>query len=67
MTNRCENGLGRSNLAVLRRFVSESDAATATEYAVMLALVLVVIITTVATLGTTVSTEYEEANTALFA
>lgn len=50
----------------LKRLLIETDGPTATEYAVMLALVLAVVITAVATLGTTVNNEYVEANTALF-
>lgn len=47
-------------------FLSEEKAATATEYAVMLALILVVIIASVTVLGQTLSSEYEDINTQLF-
>jgi len=36
----------------LKRFLCEEDAATATEYAIMLSLLLLVIVSTVGTLGT---------------
>lgn len=50
----------------LRRWASDDSAATATEYAVMLALVLVVIIGAVGTLGQTLNSEYQNIESTLF-
>jgi len=50
----------------IQRLLLEDDAATATEYAVMLALVLVVILTSVTTLGTSLSSEYTDIDATLF-
>ena len=51
---------------MFRRFLSDESGPTATEYAVMLALVLVVIIASVTTFGQSLSTEYGDINTTMF-
>ena len=48
------------------RLAREQDAATATEYAVMLALVLVVIIASVTALGQSLASSYADSNASLF-
>lgn len=48
------------------RHLARDDAATATEYAVMLALVLTVIIASVTLLGQSLDSEYQAIDTALF-
>lgn len=56
-------------VSVLRRyrhFAREETAATATEYAVMLALVLTVILTSVTLFGETLDSEYQRIDTSLF-
>ena len=55
-------GLPRAAIRLLRC----DSAATATEYAVMLALVLVVILASVTLFGQTVGTEYVTIRTTLF-
>jgi len=50
-------------LATLGRFLRDEDGPTAVEYAVMLALIIVVCITAVTTLGTNASATFS--NTAL--
>jgi pilus assembly protein Flp/PilA len=49
-----------------RRLCVDDSGATATEYAVMLALILVVILVSVTTFGTTLSTEYTDINDTMF-
>ncbi len=49
-----------------RSFAVETDGATATEYAVMLALVLAVIIASVTIYGQSLNTEYQNIHTSLF-
>lgn len=44
-----------------RAFLRSEEAATATEYAVMIALVIIVVITAVAALGEKVSSEFANA------
>lgn len=39
-------------MTAIKRFLLDEEAATATEYAIMLSLLLMVIVSTVATLGT---------------
>ena len=51
----------------LNRFAAEQEAATATEYAVMLALIIVVAIGAINTLGGTVSNLFVTIETSLFA
>jgi Flp pilus assembly pilin Flp len=51
---------------VVRRLLREQQAATATEYAVMLALVLGAIIATVTVFGQTLGSEYTRVNGELF-
>ena len=46
-------------------FLRSEDGPTATEYAVMLALIIVVCITAVTTIGTNANTKFEEVGTAL--
>ena len=57
----------RGILDGVRRFVREQDGPTATEYAVILALILVVIIATVTVFGQSLATEYQDIDTSLFA
>ncbi len=45
-------------------FLKAEDGPTAVEYAVMLALIIVVCIAAVSTLGTTVSSSFNKSNTA---
>jgi len=45
-------------IAVVRRFVADESGPTAVEYAVMLALIIVVCITAVTTLGTNASSTF---------
>jgi pilus assembly protein Flp/PilA len=47
----------------VRRFLASEDGPTAVEYAVMLALILVVCIGIIASLGTTVSSTFSVINT----
>ncbi len=56
----------RGILDGVRRFVREQDGPTATEYAVILALILVVIIASVTVFGQSLATEYEDIDTSLF-
>ena len=49
-----------------RRFGREQHAATATEYAVMLALILVVILVSVSALGTSLSGSFTTSEAAMF-
>ena len=42
----------------LRRFLVSEDGPTAVEYAVMLALIIIVCLTAISTLGTKASTEF---------
>jgi Flp pilus assembly pilin Flp len=44
----------------------DDGGATATEYAVMLALILVVILVSVTTFGNTLGAEYADINTTMF-
>ena len=50
----------------LQRFLHDESGPTSVEYAVMLALILVVIITSVSVLGASVNTSYQTTKTALF-
>ena len=47
----------------VRRFLKSEDGPTAVEYAVMLALILVAVITIVGTLGTSISSTFNAVNT----
>ena len=49
----------------IKRFLKSEDGPTATEYAVMLALIIVACITAVTALGTTLSAEFSELATDL--
>lgn len=48
-------------LAVLRRFLDSEDGATATEYAVMIALIILVCFAAVSALGDKVSSVFTDA------
>jgi pilus assembly protein Flp/PilA len=48
-----------------RNFLVSEDGPTATEYAVMLALIIVVAITAITTLGQSVNSTFEEVNTGI--
>lgn len=50
---------------ILSRFLIEEDGPTAVEYAVMLALIIVVCIVAIRTLGTTASSTFQQAATAI--
>ena len=52
-------------MAILARFVSNDDGATAIEYALMASLIALFIITAVQTVGTKVSTVFTEVGGAL--
>ncbi|MEP0848671.1 MAG: Flp family type IVb pilin [Phycisphaerae bacterium] len=52
--------------SIRRRFLAGEHAATATEYAVMLALVLVVIIASVTIYGQSLNTKFNDIQTTLF-
>jgi pilus assembly protein Flp/PilA len=52
-------------IPALARFLSEEDAVTAVEYAVMLALIIVGCITIVSNLGRTASSTFNKINTTL--
>lgn len=52
-------------MQMLKRFLKDESGATAIEYGLIAALVSVVIITAVATLGTNLETTFECINTAL--
>ena len=47
------------------KFLKEEDGPTAVEYAVMLALIVVVCLTAITTLGTNANTKFTEVGTAL--
>lgn len=49
----------------IRRFLASEDGPTATEYAVMLALIIVVALGAITALGSKVSTTFSNINTAL--
>ena len=49
----------------VHRFLASEDGPTAVEYAVMLALILVAVISILQTLGTTVSSTFNKINTTL--
>jgi pilus assembly protein Flp/PilA len=48
--------------ALLKRFLKSEDGPTATEYAVMLALIIVVALTAIQTLGTSVTGIFSQVN-----
>ena len=54
-----------SFLNVAKRFVKSEDGPTATEYAVMLSLIIVACILAVTALGTTVSAKFTAVETAI--
>ncbi|MCK4658192.1 MAG: Flp family type IVb pilin [Phycisphaerae bacterium] len=49
----------------VKSFLKSEDGPTATEYAVMLALIIVVCIATVTTIGTKANTQFGKVDTAL--
>lgn len=49
----------------IRRFLASEDGPTATEYAVMLALIIIVALGAITALGTKVSTTFSNVTTAL--
>ncbi len=49
-------------MQALKRFLKSEDGPTATEYAVMLALIIVVALTAIQTLGTSVSGVFTSVN-----
>lgn len=51
----------------VREFLVNEDGPTATEYAVMLALIIVVAVTAISTLGQNVNTTFGEVNSGAFA
>ncbi len=51
--------------ALIRRFLKSEDGPTATEYAVMLALIIVVALTAIQTLGTSVTGIFTDVNTGI--
>ncbi len=51
--------------ALLKRFLQSEDGPTATEYAVMLALIIVVALTAIQTLGTTVTGIFGDVNSGI--
>ncbi len=51
--------------ALLKRFLQSEDGPTATEYAVMLALIIVVALTAIQTLGTSVTGVFTDVNTGI--
>lgn len=50
----------------VKDFLVSEDGPTATEYAVMLALIIVVAITAITTLGTSVNSTFEDVNNQAF-
>lgn len=50
----------------VKDFLVSEDGPTATEYAVMLALIIVVAITAISALGTNVNSTFEDVNTQAF-
>ena len=52
-------------MATIKRFVNDESGATAVEYGLLVALIAVVIITAVTTLGTALSTKFTAAGTAV--
>lgn len=56
----------RAYAKIMQRFLRDESGPTSVEYAVMLALILVVIITSVTVLGSSVNTSLQTTKTALF-
>ena len=50
---------------LIRSFIRDDEGATATEYAVMLALIIVIALGAISALGTKVSSTFATVNTAL--
>lgn len=50
-------------MRILRQFLCEEEAATAVEYAVLLALILVAVITAVTSVGSSTSTVWSNVDT----
>ena len=55
----------KSFLLQLRKFVSSDDGPTAVEYAVMLALIVVVCLTTIRAVGTNANATFSKVSTSL--
>ncbi len=53
------------SIAAIRKFLKDDDAATAVEYAVMLALIMMAAITIVKSLGTTTSGTFSKVNSGM--
>ena len=51
---------------ILKRLIREEDGPTATEYAVMLALIIVVSITAIGLMGTNLSASFQNSRVELF-
>lgn len=51
---------------MLKRFIGQEEAATATEYAVMLGLIIVVVMVTLQSYGSNLAAKYITINTELF-
>ncbi|MBI1310751.1 Flp family type IVb pilin [bacterium] len=49
----------------VKRFLTSEDGPTAVEYAVMMALIIVVVIGTVTSIGTNADAQFQKVNTAL--
>jgi pilus assembly protein Flp/PilA len=59
-------GFGKENfMLTIKRFLQSEDGPTATEYAVMLALIIIVALTAITTLGQKVSSIFSNVSTAL--
>lgn len=57
---------GRSKQTWFRELLLDESGPTATEYAVMLALVLTVVLGAVSVLGSSLNTSFEDSNSQLF-
>jgi pilus assembly protein Flp/PilA len=55
----------RSFASKLRRFLVSEDGPTAVEYAVMLALIVIVCLTAISTIGTNANTTFDHIGTSL--
>ena len=63
---RTEKGMAMNRLVLkVRRFLESDDGPTAVEYAVMLALIVVVCLTTIQSLGTNANATFQSVSTAI--
>jgi pilus assembly protein Flp/PilA len=63
---RTEKGMAMNRLILkVRRFLQSEDGPTAVEYAVMLALIVVVCLTTIQSLGTNANATFQSVSTAI--